>query len=111
MKERGNIIKINDLNEVSIKVGDMLSYAYRKHSSVGIRAYHEIDNTDVIVLDENNIEYLYPERKATAGITGADDARGEFLFKAISAGVSTITFIHEYRGDVEKKHVVKVSVE
>ncbi len=104
-------INIKNIENVNIKVGDVLYYPYTLHRSVGYDSRFEISDQNVIDLVDRNVEYKYPERMKDPNITGADNALAKFIFKAKNPGKSAITIYNEFRFEVESTEVINITVE
>jgi hypothetical protein len=103
-------ININDKDKISVNVGDLLSYHYKYHASVGFDSNYTVDNTDIIDIIDTRIEYYYPERMKDPMITGADKAKGTFVFEAKKPGNAIIMINNEFRFKVESTDTIYVEV-
>ncbi len=111
MKPKENEINIKSQASITVKTGDKLVYPYKLHGSVGFNSRYEISDEDVITISEERVKYLQPERMKDPHITGADNARGEFVFATLKPGKATITIYNEFRFEVESTEIIEVTVE
>lgn len=101
---------ITQQSSVRLKVGDRVSYRYKRQVSVGFDAQYKISDPMRLQLLENSIEYATPER-LQEGMTGADRALGRFVFQATRAGTVVLTIQHCFRGRVESEAEIAISIE
>ncbi|MHA1906764.1 MAG: hypothetical protein ACW98Y_05695 [Candidatus Thorarchaeota archaeon] len=100
----------SDNPKVTLEVGEVFMCRFHRHGSVGEDAEFEIGLTDIIVHDDTNTEYVHPEHMKKPGWTGGDSERGQWLFRAISPGTTTLTIRVLFRFDVESEHQVTIEV-
>lgn len=81
-----------------LKEGQRFFYTYPKWGSVGIGAKYEIEDRTVIEFVGDVLSYDYPQR-IKAGMTGADEGTGTFIFKAVKKGKSKLTIQKDFRGE------------
>ncbi|OHD54055.1 MAG: hypothetical protein A2Y33_10075 [Spirochaetes bacterium GWF1_51_8] len=103
------IVSLNGSPEAVVAVGQTLEYRGQEQESVGYFLSGEISNPDIVKLESQKIEYLHPDR-LNEGMTGADDAVRIFLFTALAPGTTFLTFTLDFRGDIESREVIKVTV-
>jgi hypothetical protein len=94
---------------VELNEGNRFSFKFHRHGSVGEDAEFEIDDTAIITHEKTETEYLHPERMKP-GWTGGDAERGQWFFRALKSGVTSITVSVLFRFDVESEHKVKFVV-
>jgi hypothetical protein len=103
-------IHINPLGqkEYNVKVGQIVSYTFNEHASVGISAEYDLSNTSAIKYKERRKVYKYPQNQ---GITGGDDSNVSFVFEAIQKGNAELTLRELFRGQVQNEIKIKIIVE
>lgn len=100
-------ISLEDVDEISVKVGQVMYFGYEYWPSVGNDADYEIDDEDIVgILEEDTYTPSMPE-----GFTGGDSGFGTFYFIAKKAGKTSITVRNLFRGDVEEEREIEVVVE
>lgn len=96
--------------ELTVKVGTKLTYGFRSHGSVGYGASQSIDGKGVVKLVREDREYEQtPEQRA--GKTGADAARGVYVFEAVGKGKAKLTVNELFRGATQQSHTFTITVE
>ncbi len=90
-----------------VKVGDILYYSGRKHTSVGIEKRCLIENEEQIELIKKEIFYTN-KKNAKEGMPGADNAKIVFTFKVLQPGESRIEIQKVFRGKVEEQKTVVI---
>ena len=98
---------ITELNSVQLKVGEKVSYRYKKHSSVGFDAEYAISDQTILKLVAEKTEFDKPSKK---GMSGGDSATGYFIFHALKEGEVTVTVKQLYRGELEAEQIIKMVV-
>jgi hypothetical protein len=107
----GNTMKdITDLSEAKLKTGDEVSYSYTRYESVGYDAEFEVSDPSVLMHLKTDVNYHNPLRMKM-GMSGADDATGTFIFKAMNSGTADLIVKHMFRGKVEEEKKIRVIVE
>jgi hypothetical protein len=103
-------LHINPLGqkEYKVKVGQIVSYSFREHASVGISAEYDLSDASVIKYKERIKVYKNPQRE---GITGGDDSRVSFVFEAIEKGSSDLTINEMFRGKIQNEFKFTIIVE
>lgn len=96
--------------KVSLAVGEVFMCRFHRHGSVGEDAEFEIGSTDILVHDDTKTEYVHPEHMKKPGWTGGDSERGQWLFRAIAPGTTTLTVRILFRFKVESEHHITVEV-
>ena len=96
--------------KVSLAVGEVFMCRFHRHGSVGEDAEFEIGSTDIIVHDDTKAEYIHPEHMKKPGWTGGDSERGQWLFRAIALGTTTLTVRVMFRFKVESEHQLTIEV-
>lgn len=81
-----------------LKEGERFFYVYPKWGSVGIGAKYEIEDRTVIEFVGDVLSYDHPQR-IKAGMTGADEGTGIFIFKAVKKGRAKLTIRKDFRGE------------
>lgn len=106
------IIDLNKCQTTTLKIsiGTILKYTYPQHTSVGYEGEFKIGNEAILLLEEDKTTYHAPERMAERGITGADGATGQFIFKAIKIGQTKLTLQHLFRFEVEKELIFDITI-
>ena len=94
----------------SFKVGDVFYYRFHRHGSVGEDAEFEIKNNQIIEHIQTKTEYLHPERMKP-GWTGGDAEKGEWFFKAVRKGKTTLLIRILFRFEVESECAIEITVE
>ncbi len=109
---KGTTIDLNNigLKEVTVKVGDQLTYSFEVHGSVGYSGAYKIDHEEVVMFADEKIKYHHPERMKE-GMTGGDAATGTYVFKAKAPGTATITVDQLFRGEVEASSAFNITVQ
>ncbi len=100
---------ITDLSAVDLKVGQQVSYHYKKHDSVGFTAEYLISDKTKLQFVEDQTDYTHPENMGE-GMTGGDAATGLFIFQAAQPGETTLTVQHLFRGDLESEKQIKLKI-
>ncbi len=96
--------------KVTLDVGDVFMCKFHRLGSVGEDAEFEIGSTEIIVHEDTNTEYVHPEHMKKPGWTGGDSQRGQWLFRAVASGSTTLTIRVLFRFDVESEHQLAVEV-
>ena len=100
---------ITDMTSVTLKVGERVSYRFKKHVSVGFNAEYRISDQNRLQFVGAQTEYLQPENMGE-GMTGGDRAKGVFMFQALQAGEVTLTIQHLFRGELESEKAIKLKI-
>jgi len=100
---------ITEMDSVTLKVGDKVSYHFKKHESVGFNAEYSISDETILQFVESQTAYAQLE-KLVIGMTGADRAKGTFVFQALQAGQATLTVQHLYRGELESEKQIEIKI-
>jgi hypothetical protein len=95
---------------ITLGIGDCVMCRFHRHGSVGEDAEFEIGSTDIIVHDDTHTEYVHPEHMKKPEWTGGDAERGQWIFRAIGIGKTTLTIRVLFRFDVESEHQVSIVV-
>lgn len=105
-----DMIELNALTsqKYTLKVGQKAFFKTKVHGSVGLGAEHEIEDTSIIQLVSDDIEF---DSKENAEMPGGDAAKKQFIFEALKAGKSKITINENYRGDLKKIASFTIEVE
>jgi hypothetical protein len=85
---------------VTVNRGARLAYSYRLWASVGYGADYVISNLHVLKMVYDKALYLHGDRMKP-GMTGGDEARAQYVFKAVDAGSTLLTVRELYRGKVK----------
>lgn len=94
---------------ITVRPGERLTWSYRQHASVGYGASHTVSNAGVVRLVDTRTVYEHPEHMQ-GPMTGGDAATGTFVFEAVAAGEAVIELRNDFRGQVEKRVRVTVTV-
>ena len=94
---------------VSVRPGTCLVYRFHQHSSVGIEAEYQIDDSSIVRFKTQETHYHHPE-KLQPGWTGGDSAEGQFIFEALKPGQTVLHVRHLFRGELEREQTVAVEV-
>lgn len=96
--------------EYHAQSGDLYTFAYNEHVSVGYTADFEIENQEVLGHHNTDTAYQHPERLKDPKITGADSATTTFTFEAREKG-TTLLFIRKYfRFELEEEFQFRITV-
>jgi len=108
VEKKQEMIQItSDTEKYELSVGQKISYTGTVHGSVGIQKECSSDDEAVVKLIDKDFKYVKP---LVDGETGGDRATETYTFEAISEGKATITIEDWYRGELESKREVKISV-
>jgi hypothetical protein len=105
-----NLVKINDKNQVDVKIGDLLVYKYALSEQTSIDAGCIIDNKDVITLVDDHVTHFNPIRNGDEVTQNSKKSRGTFLFKAIAKGKANVIIKQHWQGYIHKTHTITVNV-
>lgn len=110
----GRIVDLNKIRNgpetgLTVNQGSILQYSYRLHESVGFTADYTLSDSTVISLKENKTTYLHSQNMLP-GMTGGDDARGTFVFRAEKPGTVELTVEELFRGKTESTYKFKIVV-
>ena len=94
----------------SFNVGDEFYYQFHRHGSVGEDAEYEITDSQVIEHTKTETKYLHPE-KMKPGWTGGDAERGQWFFKAVGKGKTSLLIRVLFRFEVESECEINIIVD
>jgi hypothetical protein len=94
---------------VTIGIDEAFRCRFHRHGSVGEDAEFEILDTSVLIHENTETEYLYPERMKP-GWTGGDAQTGYWYFRGIRPGKTRLIIRVLFRFDVESEHTLDVTV-
>lgn len=97
-------------NEVTVKVGAKLVFAYTSHGSVGYGAKHHLDAQTVVRFVSDDVTFDKPEA-SRKGMTGADAGTGRMVFEAVAKGRATLEVEELFRGTVRNSAKFTIIVE
>lgn len=113
----GRVIDLNQaidgpMTVLRVRPGTLLQYSYHLHESLGYTAEYRISKSKVriIRLKASRTSYRRPWRMLP-GMTGGDEARGTFVFRAEVPGTVVLTIDELFRGDVESTVRYKIKVQ
>ncbi len=92
---------------LSVKVGDLITHTFARHPSVGRDATARAGGRAVTLLRRDDI-MKHPDRQ---DMPGGDASSSTWVFKAVARGTATLRIEHLFRGDVEHRIEVAVTVE
>jgi hypothetical protein len=92
----------------AIKKGQIISYTFKEHASVGITEDFSLDNTSILVLADKKTDYKNPNRE---NLVGADEARVTLYFKGAATGKTLLTINEFDKGKIKKSHKIEIIVE
>ena len=109
-KSTTDTIRINPLvqKEYKVKVGQIISYTFREHASVGISAEYDLSDVRVIKYKERKKVYKNPQKE---GMTGGDDSSVSLIFEAMEKGSSDLIINELFRGKIQNEFKFKIIVE
>lgn len=108
--EQASEVKLSQLErEVTVKVGDTLTYSFKSHGSVGYGAIQQVADAAVVKYVRTDMNYEQPD-KVSQGMPGADAATGVFVFEAVAAGTTTVTVEEQFRGTTESSTAFTITV-
>lgn len=102
-------IVLNHCKQVDVGVDALMTYAFRKHESVGFDAQYQIADPDILLCVKEQCQYEHPE-KMKAGWSGGDNARACFVFRALKPGQTSVMIQHLFRGELEAEQTIEVTV-
>ncbi len=94
---------------VVMAVGERLLSTHMEHGSVGYTGAWTIGDEEVLRLDRREVAWKHPEKMAE-GMSGADEADVTLVFEAVSRGQTQLTLEGYFRGELESRQVIEVSV-
>jgi hypothetical protein len=105
-------ISLNDylLQPMPIHVGDLLQYSGYVHGSVGNNLDYELSENEVLAYQNYASYYHHPENMKD-GWTGGDAATGTYIFEARKSGTARLVLLHLFRGSVEVRHELDITVQ
>jgi hypothetical protein len=109
-KSTTDTIRINPLvqKEYKVKVGQIISYTFREHASVGISAEYDLSDVRVIKYKERKKVYKNPQKE---GMTGGDDSSVSLIFEAMEKGSTDLIINEMFRGKIQNVFKFKIIVE
>ena len=109
-KSTTDTIRINPLvqKEYKVKVGQIISYTFREHASVGISAEYDLSDFRVIKYKERKKVYKNPQKE---GMTGGDDSSVSLIFEAMEKGSTDLIINEMFRGKIQNEFKFKIIVE
>jgi len=109
-KSTTDTIRINPLvqKEYKVKVGQIISYTFREHASVGISAEYDLSDVRVIKYKERKKVYKNPQKE---GMTGGDDSSVSLIFEAMEKGSTDLIINEMFRGKIQNEFKFKIIVE
>jgi hypothetical protein len=109
-KSTTDTIRINPLvqKEYKVKVGQIISYSFREHASVGISAEYDLSDARVIKYKERMKVYKNPQKE---GMTGGDDSSVSLIFEAMEKGSTDLIINELFRGKIQNEFKFKIIVE
>jgi hypothetical protein len=102
-REDGDVVKVG--------MGEIVSFEFHRHGSVGEDMGFEIGNESILKHLRTETEYLYPEKMKYPGWTGGDAEKGAWFFKGVGAGNTTLAVSKIFRGTLESKCTLEIVVE
>ena len=100
----------SSISEYHLEIGDLLTFKFREHISVGFTADFEIEDESVLKHKETVTEYQNPERMKIEGISGADAASTVFVFSAFAEGTTLLLIRNIYRMELESEYRFRIHV-
>ncbi len=94
---------------IRVAAGESFCFEYMRHGSVGEDAEFTIDG-QCVEFQREEAEYLHPERMEMPGITGADEERVRWIFRATGTGEATIHIRYLFRGTIDRECDIRVIV-
>jgi hypothetical protein len=94
---------------VEVAVGDLLTFTFEQHASVGRYAEWDLGDAAIVAFVRQDTLFKNPDNVA-AGMTGADAASATFWFRAVAPGTTTLTLRNMFRGQPENTIDVNVTV-
>jgi hypothetical protein len=109
-KSTTDTIRINPLvqKEYNVKVGQIISYTFREHASVGINAEYDLSDARVIKYKERKKVYKNPQKE---GMTGGDDSSVSLVFEAMEKGSSDLIINEMFMVKIQNEFKFKIIVE
>jgi hypothetical protein len=107
-KPSNDMIEITTLSgEISVSLGDKISYTGSVHGSVGTEKKCWSKNQVILKLIDTKFNYNKP---LVDGETGGDSAKETYIFEALIEGTTEVVIQEWFRGDMENEYLVKVHV-
>lgn len=108
LPETGARHEINPFtSELTVKVGDLVTHTLARHPSVGRDGVANVSGEAVVLLRQD-VVMKHPERQ---GMPGGDASSTTWVFKAVAPGAAAIRIEHLFRGEVEHRIEVALTVE
>ena len=95
--------------KIEVETGTELRYSFKSHASVGVGAKFEIADPSVLEHLRTDMEYAQSEEER-AGKDGADAATATYVFKAKSAGSSSLKITEHLRGKPQQELEFSIKV-
>ncbi len=93
--------------KVILKVGQKAYYQGIMHGSVGIGIVVNIKDEEILKYIDKHFAY---HRVQVEGMTGGDKATQTYIFEALKKGKTKMIFQEVMRGEILKKHTIKIIV-
>ncbi len=98
-----------DGTEINLAIGQSLLCLAPEYGSVGIDSEVESSDPTILSLEKDSTVYESPERMK-AGMTGADGASRQRLFRALKAGEAWLEYRKIFRGELEESKRLRIKV-
>ncbi len=107
--QRGTIELSQFRTTLTVEKGAELHYSFNSHGSVGYGADYSIASPTIVRYVRTDMDYAHPE-KMKAGMSGADEATGTFVFEARAVGSTTLRVTEDFRGEIELEVEYSITV-